>query len=266
MRPQPWLFREIKMIDGFRYTDSQDVQDIALQMLKMMRPHRAVDFRKLRVGKGSDGGYIMLDDFKGLKAAYSLGINNDVAWDIEIAERGIPIFQYDHTINALPVVHKLFHWRKIGIGADPERSLFPLPMLMKQDGFEPGHGNLLLKCDIEGAEWDMLPSIPPELFQLFQQIVIELHGLGHIDIPEYGRKVLASVEALTMFHRVIHVHGNNNSAYCIVGGVPIPATIELTLVRADAYRLSPSTETFPTKLDRPCWPGRADYSLGTFCF
>jgi hypothetical protein len=254
------------MIDGFRYTDSSDINAMALSMLRTMRPHRVVGFHKIRIGKDGDGGYVMLDDFDNISAAYSLGINNDVAWDLEIANRGIHVYQYDHTIDALPMEHEAFHWRKIGIGNDPNHGLHPLNELMEEDGFFPPRNDLLLKCDIEGAEWKMLPSLPTLFLQMFKQIVIEVHGLGHIDVKEYGPKVMTSIKALTFAHRVIHVHANNNSAYCIVGGVPIPATLELTLVRADSYRLVPSFETFPTKLDRPCWHGRADYALGTFCF
>ena len=108
--------------------------------------------------------------------------------------------------------------------------------------------------------------MPDELLKLFRQIVIETHGYGHLTDPEYAKIVADGVRALSRFHRVIHVHGNNNSAYCIVGGVPLPTTLELTLVRAATYDLSISDEIFPTPLDQPCWPQRADFALGTFTF
>jgi hypothetical protein len=254
------------VIDGFSYTDDIVTHSSVLEVLRMLRPHTASGFSKIRVGRSNDGGYIMLDDFHKIGAAYSLGINDDVSWDMQIANRGIPVYQYDHTIDALPEPHSLFHWSKIGIGdANPDRNLKPLDVLMEENGHVTG-GDLILKCDIEGAEWRMLATIPPELLRRFRQIVIETHGYGGLVDPGHAQLVADGARALTQFHRVVHVHGNNNSAYCIVGGVPLPTTLELTLVRADTYDLSVSYEVFPTPLDEPCYPHRVDFELGAFTF
>ena len=37
---------------------------------------------------------------------------------------------------------------------------------------------LLLKMDVEGAEWDTLLQTPDSVLKLFNQIAIEVHGLG----------------------------------------------------------------------------------------
>ena len=47
----------------------------------------------------------MLDDFGGITAALSLGVADDPSWDLAIGERGIPTFQFDHTINKPPAEH-----------------------------------------------------------------------------------------------------------------------------------------------------------------
>ena len=33
----------------------------------------------------------------------------------ELADRGIDVFMYDHTIDSLPYENNHFHWKKIGI-------------------------------------------------------------------------------------------------------------------------------------------------------
>jgi hypothetical protein len=75
---------------------------MALSVLRPLRPHRVDGLDKVRLGRFFDGGYVMLDAFDGVLAAYSLGINDDVSWDLDMAARGVPVFQYDHTIEAPP--------------------------------------------------------------------------------------------------------------------------------------------------------------------
>jgi hypothetical protein len=250
----------------FAYSDDPTTSKIVLDALRMLRPHRAAGYSKIRLGRNNDGGYVMLDDFDGIDAVYSLGIKDDVSWDLEIANRGLPVYQYDHTIDALPQSHALFHWSKIGIGGTRSEGLLkPLHLLMQENGHMCGR-DLILKCDIEGAEWEMLSTIPRNAIGKFRQVVIESHGYGAFADPDFAQKCVNGLRALTEAHKVIHVHGNNNSAYCIVGGVPIPATLELTLARVDAYELSTSCEVFPSPFDQPSWPHRADHALGTFTF
>jgi hypothetical protein len=71
---------------------------------------------------------------------------------------------------------------------------------------------------------------------------------------------------LTADHRVVHVHANNHRPFSIVGGIPIPSVLEITLARTQDTRLERSDELFPTALDSPCYRGRADFCLGSFRF
>jgi hypothetical protein len=255
-------------LEGFDFTYSDDAttSKIVLEALRMLCPHRAAGYSKIRLGRNNDGGYVMLDDFDGIDAVYSLGIKDDVSWDLEIANRGLPVYQYDHTIDALPQSHALFHWSKTGIGgARSDGLLKPLHLLMQENGHMSGR-DLILKCDIEGAEWEMLSTIPQYAIRKFRQVLIETHGYGDLADPDFAQKCVNGLRALTESHKVIHVHGNNNSAYCIVGGAPVPTSLELTLARVDAYDLSTSCEVFPSPIDQPSWPHRADHALGTFTF
>jgi hypothetical protein len=134
---------------------------MALNVLRMMRPHKVAGRSKRRFGRMFDGGYVMLDSFEGIKAAYSLGINDDVSWDLDIAAHGIPIFQYDHTIESLPRQHPLFQWNKKCIGGhvDEAAGVETIENLIKKNGHESCN-DMLLKCDIEGAEWLALNVTP----------------------------------------------------------------------------------------------------------
>lgn len=251
--------------EGFVYDDSQRVQRVVRPLLAALRPMRVPGTAKIRVGKDFDGGYVMLDDFAGVRAAYSIGICNDVSWDTCVADRGIDVFQYDHTIDRLPERHPRFHWFRTGLAAVPSSGMDTLPRLVAANGHDDG-SDLVLKCDIEGCEWEVFGSIDPAFLRRFRQIVLEIHDLHRLVEPEFLATVSKAVVALTTHHAVVHVHGNNYRPVAIVGGIPLPSVMEITLARAAGREMVPETDTFPTPLDMPCDPGRADHLLGTFAF
>jgi hypothetical protein len=240
------------------------VHQKALDILRRLRPHRVEGLEKLRLGRFFDGGYVMLDAFQGVSAAYSLGINDDVSWDLDIAARGVPVMQYDHTIDALPRDHDLFTWRRIGVDAapNPDASLDTLANMVRQNGHEAA-GNLILKCDVEGAEWRVLPTAD---LRAFSQIVIEVHDLYRLAEPAFAETARRCVANLTAAHRVVHVHANNNGQWALIGGLAFPNVLELTLARTDLGRFSVADETFPTQIDMPNHPALPDFYLGRFAF
>ena len=255
------------MIDGFDYNDSAEVQARVMPILRKLTPHSVDGFRKIRLGGNNDGAYITLDDFEGITRAYSLGINDDVKWDLEIAARGIHLYQYDHTIESPPFVHEMFHWERVGIEgvASDAPDLDTLENLMRRNGHWMT-GDMILKCDIEGHEWEMLANASPDCLLQFRQIILEMHAFQELHRTDFCALVKRAFDNLTAAHRVIHVHGNNNTAYSVVGGIALPAALEFTFVRKTDRTLRYSNEIFPTHLDMPCWPHRADYALGTFTF
>lgn len=231
--------------------------------LPLLRPYDLVGARKVRVGHPFDGGYIMIDTFAQAEAAYSFGINDDVSWDLQIAHHGIDVFQYDHTIEDLPETNPHFHWHKVGIAGRSSDGMTSIDDAIVANGH--GHlQNMLLKCDIEGAEWETLRNTSAKTLAQFSQIVIELHDLyrvGHsID------DIHQAIANLTHSHYVVHVHANNFGGVRLVGGISIPNVIEVLLVRKDMGEFKPSELTFPTSMDMPCNGNQADIYLGNFTF
>jgi hypothetical protein len=240
---------------------------MALSVLRLLRPYRLAGAAKRRVGRFFDGGYVMLDQFAGVEAAYSLGVNDDVSWDLDIARLGIPVFQYDHTIARLPEEHPLFHWKPKCLSgiADEEAGVETLERLIQQNEHERAT-NLLLKCDIEGSEWTLLEHTPNRVLQQFSQIVVEVHNMGLLAHMHHANNIRKALLNLTTAHRVVHVHANNCVGWEIIGGVPVPLILELTLARHDLGRFEVSEETFPTPLDMPNATERAQLYLGTFSY
>jgi len=66
-----------------------------------MTPQRG----SVRAGGSGDGGYVVPDYLDGLDGVVSIGVGGDVSFDLWFAERGVPVFQYDHTVAESPVGH-----------------------------------------------------------------------------------------------------------------------------------------------------------------
>lgn len=244
---------------------SPSVTYMAQGSLRMLRPHTLEGTGKIRVGRFFDGGYAMVDRFDRIEAAYSLGINDDVSWDMDIAARGIPVFQYDPTIDALPEQHQLFNWRPVWIGGtvDVATNTETLQNLIEQNGHDKCD-NLILKCDIEGGEWPLLQNTPNKVLQRFRQMVFEIHNLGYLANIGDANNVRKAFSNLVASHHVVHIHANNFAGWQVVGGIAVPAVIEVTLVRKDEGKFNISEEMFPTKIDMPCDSTKADLYLGRF--
>jgi hypothetical protein len=76
-----------------------------------------------------------------------------------------------------------------------------------------------------------------------------------------GIRNLAILERVARTHAVVHVHANNYGGIGDVDGIRVPDVMELTYLRRSGLRFEPCVEEFPTTLDRPNDPERADISM-----
>ncbi|MBO6178665.1 MAG: FkbM family methyltransferase [Selenomonadaceae bacterium] len=207
----------------------------------------------IRIGKKNDGGYVMLDDFTSGSLAYSFGINNDVSWDNEMAERGYDIYMYDHTITSLPYERKEFHFYKQGISGNNERTshFATLEHMIKKNGHR-NMMNMIMKMDVEGYEWEIFKQVGQETLSQFEQIVVELHS-----VFDYKRRdeILFVLNKLNQTHQVVHVHGNNYSNVLWCDKTPYPDTLEVTYALREKYKFQDDYNVLlPISLDCPTAP------------
>src|SRR5215469_4147796 len=78
-------------------------QEEIMDGLHLIRPYAVKGFQKVRFGSASDGGYIILDDFRTVDTAFSFGISENADWDLDVAKRGVTVYQFDHTIDKPPI-------------------------------------------------------------------------------------------------------------------------------------------------------------------
>ncbi len=214
-----------------------------------------------RIGRQHDGGYTMLDDFQQCRVAYSIGICDDVSWDKDMANLGLDIYMYDHTIEGLPEENEHFHWSKIGLAGIYRQEmpqLRTLPMLLAENGHSETQ-DMVLKMDIEGAEWEVLANMDPAILQQFSQIAFEFHGLN--SLAQEGI-ITAALEKLNSVHQLVHVHGNNWEGYKMVDGLVLPDALECTYLNKAKYEFKPSTAFFPREIDQVNNPWKPEIVLG----
>ncbi|SEH25224.1 Methyltransferase FkbM domain-containing protein [Selenomonas sp. KH1T6] len=224
-------------------------------LLQVKRPS-AKSGRLIRTGNANDGGYVMLDNMDGSKVAYSIGICDDVTWDSFMAERGFDVYMYDHTIEGLPEENPRFHWQKIGLGGiydEQHPELRTLPMLLEDNG-HLGQKHMILKMDIEGAEWSCFSNLEEAYLEQFDQILLELHDMNDLSRHDEMLEVLAK---LNKTHQLVHIHGNNCDVYTMVKGMVMPNFIEVTYLKRDLYDFEEWDGCFPDELDfanNQLWP------------
>jgi len=98
----------------------------------------------------------------------------------------------------------------------------------------PGQHNLL-KIDIEGGEWNAIDSTDTLILKNYSQIFLELHNLHRVHNSDRLEQYIRVLRKLRKNHYLVSIHGNNWSPYSVIRGVPIPDTVEITLLRKDLY-------------------------------
>lgn len=182
-----------------------------------------------------------------------------------MVKRGFDIFMYDMTIDKLPLENEHFHFFKEGIGGvrDSAKMLDTLENFIKRNGHSD-KSNMILKMDVEGAEWGFLQTVPIDILTKFDQMVFEFHNFIQ---PKNFLDMAFTVELLkkiNITHTLVHVHANNNASYLQMEGMGIfPNLLELTYLRNDKYNFVEDENIFlPKDFDQPCIPMYPEIKLG----
>jgi hypothetical protein len=243
-----------------------ETQDEIKRTLRRLRPYAAQGFHKARFGGPHDGGYILLDDFRGVDTAFSFGIENNASWDLDIAKRCVTVYQFDHTVEAPNIdnTRLVFTRKRIAPEAGPESE--SLSSLIGQHDKQNTCPNLLLKIDIENDEWAVFDATPPELLSRFTQIVGEFHYFQGFADFNWRQLISRVLNKLADTYGIVHVHANNFAGFSNVSNVVFPNVLEITFANRSIYSFSETDEIFPGPLDSSNDASRPDLHLGSFRF
>ena len=196
--------------------------------------------------------------------AVSIGIGDDVTWDLAVAAQGASVHMFDHTV----------HWPSNG--GVPRGTYAPLGVGAANPGGIPEnaanpHGDrrclvrrapAYLKMDVEGAEWSSLAACRPGLLGAFDQIVMELHDLDRLLDADSGSEVLTALAARSPTSTCpIHIHANNYARVVRFGTYWFPKAVEVSWVHRRHLTATEPADSLAKDLDRPCDPRVTDIDL-----
>ena len=238
--------------------------DSQLCIYHLIYPKNVIGKNRTLIGGkyNGDGSYVTLDDFNNIKIAYSFGISHMIQFDNELANRGIDVYMYDHTIDSLPYNHSKFHWKKIGICASYEKSeqYKTLEDLMKENG-HIAEKDMILKIDVEHWEWNVLNELREEILKQFKYLLIEFHFDEPLNKSELYYNVLKKIKKT---HQVFYNRCQFRDNLVKFGNNVICQFLELSYVIREGNQFSKDEVIYPDfdfDFDGPIQFGKSEMNL-----
>jgi Methyltransferase FkbM domain len=222
-------------------------------------------FPLTRLGAKEDGGYLVPDDFNGVRACFSPGVDTYASFETDLLERySIGSHLADYSVDDIPKGLKALSFIKKFIGSNTEGNHVSLKDWVLQYEPEAKRNELILQMDIEGAEYATLLSCPDELLEKFRIMVIEFHDVETWTVNHFMNIVEATFSKLLRTHFVVHNHPNNAMGLVDIGGYAAPRIFELTFLARTrgiqgAQAITPNPLDFPNVAYLPpldlndCW-------------
>lgn len=211
-------------------------------LLAELQPVTLSNCRLERFGSVNDGGYVMCGNLlDGIEAAYSYGIGGQDDWGCEISTAlGVPVHQYDcFDVRDVACAGGTFRRNAECVGPRPETIDGRRFDTMAAQVARNGHTGrrMVVKMDVEGAEWQAILATPDSLFESIQQMPMELHGVDDTEVLEGLRKLKRH------FH-LVAVHYNNWS--CHPGWAPLKSSAyQVLLVNKRIGQIGPPRAGWP---------------------
>jgi hypothetical protein len=209
-----------------------------------------------RFGEPHDGGYLLCGNLlRTGSSPYSYGISGYDGWGCDVSQRvASPVHQYDCFNVTRPhcaAGQVVFHEECIAATTfeDEGRRFDTLEQQVARNG-DQGKP-LVVKMDVEGAEWDALIWAPRALLEQVDQLALEFHGVDE------GRYLVA-VQRLKEIFWVAHLHFNNFVCDAGLAPFPSPAYEVLFVNKRLANMRSDAAPRRPHPLDAPNNPDTAD--------
>jgi hypothetical protein len=194
-------------------------EQVRNRLFEELQPVSLANCELRRFGEPHDGGYLMCANLLGaVQSGYSYGISGYDQWGCDISRRlGVPVHQYDCFDLDRPACRggrTVFHAECVGpaAAAVDGRPFDTLERQLEKNGDCASH--VVVKMDVEGAEWDTFLQAPDAVLERIDQLSIEFHGSS-------DERYVATVLALKRFFYVANLHFNNYS--CQDGLAPFPS-------------------------------------------
>jgi hypothetical protein len=228
-------------------------EQVRVFLLNELQPVRLSNCELQRFGEANDGGYLLCGNLLGaVKSGYSYGISGYDGWGCEISKTlKIKVHEYDCFDLTRPVCEggdTVFHSECVAgtPSTDKDGRVFDTPdHQFAKNGDAAKH--LVMKIDVEGAEWETFLAAPDQVLDQIDQLAVEFHGSGE---ERYADAILK----LKRFFYIANLHFNNYS--CVDDLAPFPSwAYEVLLVNKRLGKPDTSGAPYvPSPLNAPNKP------------
>lgn len=231
------------------FTLSEQTKKAAiLELITELRP-RNCGKKLIRIGGEGDGGYLLPNDLEGIQYCFSPGVGSTAGFENDLANSGMKCFLADASVNLPPVIRPEFTFdRKFIRGSQSENS-WTLEFWI-QKYIDDGTRDLLLQMDIEGGEYEVILSTPPDVLSRFRIMVIEFHDLHRLFHPSVFKFYKMCFEKILKDFYVVHIHPNNCCGSLRRGEIEIPRISEFSFYNKKRVDGTTYQCEFPHPLDR----------------
>lgn len=248
------LFRYIcsaALKSGFVLGRAVSARDL-IGLLRKLRPSAPNGVELIRIGSMYDGGYLVPNDLEDITAVFSPGVANVSDFELFFAQRGLPIYMIDPSVDAPPIEHNNFFFERKSLSISDSDSSISLESWVKA---RAGNcENLLLQMDIEGAEYAALATATDDVLKRFKILVIEFHRLEALATLGHFELFKSILFKLSRFFQIVHIHPNNADKVYKIYDISVPSVVEVTFYRREGNTFSEAPLELPHPLDRPNKP------------
>lgn len=225
--------------------------------LELLRP-KDIRSKKIRLGPFYDGGYVLPEIIlENCTTLFTYGVGENYQFEEDFIRRyNKPVYMFDHTLGRENYVDNLLHYFNQGLGF--EQNCDDAINHYTQFSIE---GNVLLKIDIEGGEYDYFQKVNLEkLTSLVNGICLEVHSLDNKQKRDEFYDILLKLDK---YFVLTHVHGNNNAGLFEYEEYQIPIVLEFTFVNRKLVNIEEEdNQTYPIEgLDASNHIHLTDYKL-----
>jgi hypothetical protein len=225
-----------------------------------IQPVRLANCELERFGEEHDGGYLLCRNLLGdVKSAYSYGISGYDQWGCDVSARlHVRVHEYDCFNPTRPVCstgRMVFHAECVGNSGRVEdgRPFDTLEDQVRKNG-DAGK-QLVVKMDVEGAEWESVLGASDDVLQRIDQMAVEFHGFDE-------ERFILAILKLKRFFYLANLHWNNFG--CDSGKAPFRSSAyEILPVNKRIGTADPATPVAPSLLNRPNNPEWSECQGGT---
>ena len=244
----------------------------------------------VRLGRVLDGGYVVDSEIiKQCNILITFGLGPDWSFELDYMKKNkeIEIYVYDHTVSSYPYIKEIIkYFRRFitfratfesvanrvkylsnyknflnskNVNYFKEKITFPTKNKIDTDVEKvfsrvDKPGDIILKCDIDGGEYEIIDGILKYSSRI-KMLIFEFHLVDNNEENFYN-----SIKKIKDYFEIIHIHGNNHFSKLDSG---LPCILEITLINKKYVPKNPEhINNFPIQgLDYPSNPYKEDLTF-----